>query len=160
MPSDMLVKLYELPDPGPIVKQVEAGGVRVFVPLMSQRVKVMEWVREKFGDSWAEECGACFFRQPVSCYIAVDDGKVIGFSCYVSPVKYFFGPLGVDESYRGRGIGKALTLLCLNEMKHQGFGYAIIGYVGPAKFYEECCGATVIEDSFPGVFANQLKPPK
>ncbi|MEX0750197.1 MAG: hypothetical protein WD359_05250 [Dehalococcoidia bacterium] len=33
-----------------------------------------------------------------------------------------------------------------------GYAYAIIGGVGPAEFYAKVCGATVIENSDPGVY--------
>ena len=44
--------------------------------------------------------------------------------------KAFFGPTGVDETYRGKGIGKALLLVCLHDMYAQGYAYGIIGDAG------------------------------
>jgi hypothetical protein len=37
-------------------------------------------------------------------------------------------------------------------MREMGYGYAIIGGVGPAEFYEKVCGATVISGSEVGVY--------
>ena len=39
-------------------------------------------------------------------------------------------------------------------MREMGYGYAIIGGVGPAEFYEKVCGAFVIADSEIGVYAS------
>ena len=64
----------------------------------------------------------------------------------------FFGPTGVDPAYRGKGIGKALLLKCLEAMRNEGYGYAVIGGAGPVNFYEKCCGATVILWCGLGVF--------
>jgi predicted N-acetyltransferase YhbS len=54
------------------------------------------------------------------------------------------------------GIGKALLFACLEDMKHQGFGYAIIGGVGPAEFYAKAVGAVAIEGSAPGIYRGLL----
>jgi GNAT superfamily N-acetyltransferase len=63
----------------------------------------------------------------------------------------------VDETYRGRGIGKALLLACLHDMWAQGYGYAIIGWAGPVDFYIRAVGAIVIPDSSPGIYRGMLK---
>ena len=44
------------------------------------------------------------------------------------------------------------------DMRTLGYGYAIIGAVGPSRFYERTVGATPIPDSEPGVYAGLLKP--
>lgn len=41
-------------------------------------------------------------------------------------------------------------------MRSQGYGYAIIGGVGPADFYAETVGATPIEGSDPGIYRGML----
>ena len=69
-----------------------------------------------------------------------------------------FGPVGVREDYRGRGIGKALLLASLHAMAGEKYAYAIIGWVGPIQFYAETVGATVIEGSEPGIFQGILRP--
>ena len=42
------------------------------------------------------------------------------------------------------------------EKDAEGYIYAIIGGVGPDKFYASCCGATTIEGSSPGWYRNIL----
>ena len=51
----------------------------------------------------------------------------------------------------GTRVGTALLLRCLTAMREHGYGYAIIGSVGPVAFYEKNCHATVIPDSDPGI---------
>jgi hypothetical protein len=41
-------------------------------------------------------------------------------------------------------------------MRQEGFGYAIIGGVGPADFYVKTVGAIAIEDSEPGIYRDLL----
>jgi hypothetical protein len=41
-------------------------------------------------------------------------------------------------------------------MRQAGYGYAIIGGVGPADFYVKTVGATPIEGSEPGIYRGLL----
>ncbi|MBN4669513.1 GNAT family N-acetyltransferase, partial [Pandoraea nosoerga] len=68
----------------------------------------------------------------------------------------FFGPTGVAPKSQQNGIGKALLFACLEDMRHQGFGYAIVGGVGPADFYAKAVGAVAIDDSAPGIYRGLL----
>ena len=45
------------------------------------------------------------------CFIATENGKVIGFAFYDSSAKGFFGPIGVEPTRRGERIGQALLIL-------------------------------------------------
>ena len=60
------------------------------------------------------------------------------------------------KSWCSSEIGKALLFNCLEAMKQQGYGYAIIGGVGPAEFYAKTVGAIPIEGSEPGVYRGLL----
>jgi predicted N-acetyltransferase YhbS len=92
----------------------------------------------------------------VSCFIAVKDGRITGFACHDATCRNFFGPTGVTPKARKSGIGTALLLACLEDMKQQGFGYAIIGGVGPADYYAKAVGAVLIEGSEIGVYRGLL----
>ena len=69
----------------------------------------------------------------------------------------FFGPTRVLDSEQGHGVGTALLLRCLTAMREYGYGYAIIGSVGPVEFYQKTCNATVIPDSDPGIYKDFLR---
>lgn len=153
--TDMLVKLYELP-PLPALSNAEIVLRRGLVP---EKHLVLDWVAHHFSDYWRSEVDVAFSRQPVSCFVATLAGKLVGFGCYDTTRRAFFGPTGVSETARGQGIGKALLLLCLHDMYAQGYGYAIIGGVGPVEFYEKAVGATVIEGSTPGIYRGLLRNP-
>ena len=152
MIQDMLVKLYELPDFTSLLELMEQEEITVRRPLAAEKSIVQEWVKKRFGDGWESEVNVSFSYQPVACFVAIKEGKILGFSVYDAAYRNFFGPTGVDESFRGKGIGKVLLLKALEAMKDLGYAYAIIGGVGPAAFYEKVAGAKLIEGSDPGIY--------
>ena len=153
---DMLVKLYDLPDLEPVVRRLSDQGILIRRAMPSEKHLVLAWVRRTFGAGWASECEVAFSNQPVSCFIATRSGTILGFCCYESTCRNFFGPMGVAESHRGQGIGKALTLCSLQAMAQMGYAYAIIGGVGPTDFYAKVAGAKAIEGSSPGIYRDSL----
>lgn len=151
--TDMLVKLYNLPaEKRPRLP----AGILIRKPIVPEKTLVVKWVRENFDEFWASEVEVSFSRVPISCYVAQQDQKLVGFACYDASALGYFGPTGVDEAFRGQGIGTALLLACLDEMKIKGYGYAIIGWVGPQEFYAKAVGAVAIPDSTPGLWKDWL----
>lgn len=155
--ADLLVKLYELPSVSLVLEQLKDKGVTVRRAGTWEKKQVVCWVEQTFGKFWASECDVSFSRQPVSCYLATKDGKLIGFGCYDTSMKSFFGPLGVAQDFRANSIGKGLLLQCLHTMAAIGYGYAIIGDASPPEFYEKTVKAYPIPDSSPGIYADRLK---
>ena len=153
---DMLVKLYDLPSPHEALSRLAAAGVSVRRALPPEKHTVLDWVRSTFSAAWASEADVAFARQPASCFLALRGKSLLGFACHDATCRNFFGPTGVDANARGQGIGAGLLLACLEDMRHQGFGYAIIGGVGPADFYTKIVGATPIEGSEPGIYRGLL----
>ncbi|HHW12752.1 MAG TPA: GNAT family N-acetyltransferase [Firmicutes bacterium] len=153
---DLLVKLYELPALAPLQERLLAAGIKLRHPLAFEKKAVVEWVNREFGAEWASECEVAFARQPISCFIAVQDGKIIGFACYDVTAKGFFGPTGVTAEARGQGVGRALLLAALHGLAEMGYAYAIIGGAGPVDFYRKAVGAIEIEGSEPGIYRDWL----
>ena len=158
---DMLVKLYDLPSVTPLLEKLEAENITIRRPIGPENYAVIRWINENFGPDWAGEAENAFFRSPKGVFIAVQKlpkkkAEVLGFACYDATVKGFFGPTGVREDARGKGIGAALLLATLHGMKDEGYGYGIIGGAGPVDFYKKCCGAVPIEGSSPGVYYGMV----
>ena len=154
---DLLVKLYAL-EPNPeLDARVAKAGVLVRRALAPELHIVTEWVGKTFDAGWASETAVAFARQPPSCFVATRAGKVIGFACHDATARGFFGPTGVDEAARGLGVGHALLLACLLDMRTQGYAYGIIGGAGPIEFYAKAVGAVPIEGSEPGIYADLLR---
>ena len=113
--ADLLVKLYKWkPSDRPM-----PDGVTVRRAFAAEKRLVAEWVAEHFGERWASECEISFARQPVACFIATDDLDVLGFATYDSTARGFFGPTGVMEAARKKGIGQALLRVTLQDMSDE-----------------------------------------
>jgi predicted N-acetyltransferase YhbS len=154
---DMLVNLLRLPPRDAGLEELRGAGVVVRRAQPWDLGPVREFVAGNFKQSWADEISAGLARQPVTVFVALRDGRLVGFAAYECTRKDFFGPTGVVESERGRGVGRALLLASLWGLREMGYAYAIIGGVGPAEFYERAVGARLIPDSSPGVYADPIR---
>lgn len=123
----------------------------------SEHQILLQWVGERFGQLWASEAAAALSNRPTTLFIAQHGNEIQGFCCYDATARGFVGPIGVLDSARGQGIGAALLLACLHDMRTMGYGYAIAGHVGAPDFFRKVAGAIEIPDSTPGIYANMLK---
>lgn len=156
---DYLVNLSLLqPDPA-LTQRLEADGIAIRRALAPELELATDWVRRTFGAGWAGETAVAFARQPPCCFLATQNQRLIGFACHEATARGFFGPTGVEKAARGKGIGHALLLASLLDLKAMGYAYAIIGDVGPSAFYERTVGAMPIPNSAPGIYAGLLKFP-
>ncbi len=150
--ADMLVRLYALPDQ---TKRLKDGYVVRRAAAYDKSV-ILDWISQNFPTQWASEADVAFSRQPVSCFIALHQKRLVGFACYEATCRGYFGPGGVLEAHRRQGLGMMLLLECLRSMKEMGYAYAIIGGVGPKDFYAKTVGAVEIPDSTPGIYTPPL----
>ncbi len=170
--SDMLVKLYALPDLAPVLAEQKTKGVGIRQAQPDEKHKIAEWVRKHINPNWAIGCEVALEQRPPGCYIAFEKDPshspaadpydlpseiILGFAVYDVVAKGMFGPIGVREDRQDRGIGTALLLTCLHAMAAERYAYAVIGWAGPIEWYARTVGATIIEGSEPGVFRGSLK---
>ncbi len=154
---DMLVKLYNIENDWSFIKEQEDKGIIIRKAIGPEKFKVARWVEEYFGENWAAEANCAMSNAPISCFIAVNkDSKMIGFACTDGTAPGFFGPTGVSEECRGKGTGKSLLMAALLDMKLKGYGYAIIGGVGPADFYRRAVGAEIIPGSEDSIYKTMI----
>ena len=154
---DMLVDLLRLSPLEAEMDKLRRAGLLIRRAQPWELTAVREFVAREFGQSWADEISIGFAHQPVTIYVALREGRLAGFAAYECTRKNFFGPTGVIESERGRGVGRALLLASLWGLRELGYAYAVIGGVGPAAFYERAVGARLIPDSTPGIYADPLR---
>ena len=150
---DLLVNLLKLPSLDRLID--DSINIRRAQPF--EITQVREFVEQNFSRAWADEISVGFANKPVSVVIATRRGQVIGFAGYECTRKAFFGPTGVSEKERGRGIGTALLIASLWGLRELGYVYAVIGGAGPKEFYERAVGAVEIPDSEPGIYVDLLQ---
>lgn len=154
--TDLLVRLYDLPVFEAEAK-VAAAGIVVRRAISPEAHVVLDWIAKHFGPAWVSEATHGLAQSPITVWIAVRDRKMLGFACHDTTAKAFFGPTGVDEAERGKGIGEALLINTLKGMREAGYGYAVIGDPGPVAFYQKRLDALDIPNSKPGVYAGMLR---
>lgn len=154
---DMLVKLYDLPELEPALAEQLRSGVRIRRGLAPEKHVALAWIRQHFSEFWVSEADVAFAANPSTIFLAHQGDRLLGFACYDTTHKNFFGPTGVDEAERGRGIGTALLLAALHDMRAAGYMYGIIGWAGPVAYYERAVAAAVIpETEPPGSYRGML----
>lgn len=150
---DLLVNLYSIKN-----KTFELSkNIIIKRAIPPEKSKIVKWVKDNFTDGWASECDVSFSPPPPRCFIALRDGSIIGFCCYDATAKGFLGPIGVLESMRAGGVGKALLLTTLKQMLYDGYAYAIIGWAGPVDFFKKTAGAIEIPPSDDSIYKDILK---
>jgi len=143
--GDMIVNLY-LKD---IWRTENLFHTRCVFP--SDKKRVLAFVENEFPNEkgWLLEIDHAMHEG--KCYISVLDNEILGFACFDCSGKGYFGPFGVAEKHRGKGVGTELLYACFEAMKFVGYGYAVIGWVDETAkdFYVKAASATYIPYSEP-----------
>jgi GNAT superfamily N-acetyltransferase len=147
----------KLPDIRESELNLNQRGILFRRPIAPELHLVSEWVKINFSAYWASEVQVAFAAKPISCLIAQQDNEIIGFACYDTTARGFFGPTGTKVEERGKGIGKILIVKALEALKEMGFAYAIIGGVGPVTYYEQTVGAKLIEGSEINIYEHLIR---
>lgn len=155
--SDMLVKLYDLTDLASHMQRMAEQGITIRRSLPMEIEPVRAWVQKHFNVMWMGEATVSMCKQPSGLWLAQDGEKIVGFACMEAVAPAYFGPTGVKESYRKRGIGGALLVRSLHGLREQGHAYAFIGAAGPTDYYEKVVGAIPIPGSKPGIYAGAIR---
>lgn len=154
---DLLVNLLKLPPLEPVILDMNNVNIIVRRAQPFEITPALEFIEREFSVAWADEISVGFANKPVSVYIAIAEKEIVGFAAYECTRRSFFGPTGIADGMRGRGIGKALLLASLWGLREMGYVYGIIGRAGPVEFYEKTVGASVIPDSDVGIYVDLLK---
>lgn len=149
--QDMIVGVTNLP-----AYEVHEG-VKLKKAFIGDKQAVLDFVAENFESNWVCEAERAIMND--TCFIATENGKILGFSCYDATAKGFFGPIGVTKASRGKAVGKALLIRTLEAMRDFGYGYAIIGWSNnSAGFYENTIDAKFIPNGEieNSIYANMI----
>lgn len=142
--GDMIVGLTSLPD------YEIPEGVKIKRAFPGDKEAILNFIKENFNSGWAGEAEHSLLQSPGKCFVATENGKLLGFACYDAAAKGFFGPIGILPSERNRKLGAVLLIRTLEAMREYGYAYAIIGWVNTAEqFYRKTVGADYIKNGNP-----------
>src|SRR5437764_11163633 len=122
---DMLVNLLTLPPVEPLIDGLRAGAVVVRRAQAFEITPVRQFIEKNFAITWADETSVGFANKPVSVFIAHRAEQILGFAAAECTRRAFFGPTGVLEAEREKGIGKALLVAGVHALREMGYVYVI-----------------------------------
>lgn len=149
--GDMIVNLKDLPE----IKI--SDSIKIKRAFVGDKEAILSFIDKNFQKTWVCEAEHALMADVSKCFIATENGEILGFACYDSSAKGFFGPIGILKERRGEQIGQALLVRTLEAMKEYGYWYAIIGWVSDAEsFYRKTVGAEFIKGGNPenSVYSN------
>src|SRR4051812_7076758 len=111
---DMLVNLLNLKSANALLEQLEEKGFTLRRAQAFELTRLRTFIEANFSSAWADEAQVGFANKPVSVFIATRESKIVGFAAYECTRRDYFGPTGVSEDERGKGLGTALLLLSLH----------------------------------------------
>jgi len=129
---------------------------------------VLGWIDGAFGGTWSSEAAAG------GAWLARDADGLAGFCAFdARNVRYpwlrawrdrpevgLFGPLGVAERARGRGLGAVLLHAALFALRERGYREALVPAVGAPgliEFYERHASARVVETFSPFAWQRRAR---
>lgn len=152
--GDMIVGLTKLPTYSLL------EGLKMKHAFVGDKEAILKFVEDNFHKSWVYEVECTLMQETGKCFIVTENGKILGFACYDSAAKGFFGPIGVVPDKQKRNIGKALLIRTLEAMREKGYAYAIIGWVSEEaeQFYRKTVNAEYIPQGSPenSVYSNMI----
>ncbi len=151
---DLMAKLATTSTP---VSEDRTGSRYVFRPYRpGERDEVLAFIRSNFPGRWTHEAAEAIDAgmRPEDLMLALDlaDGAVVGFSRVyddtspiLGPGVYWrdlmgrkpggLGPIGVDSSRRGAGLGLGLLSHCVRELRSRGVETMVIDWTDLIDFY-------------------------
>lgn len=127
------------------IARLAREGITIRRAASSDAALLGEFFQHDFGEDWKYEAGLGLANSPPSLHLAIERGAIIGFSAHSTQNREwgFFGPMGTTPAARGKGVGRAVLWLCLNDLRAAGHRAAVIPWVGPISFYHRWAGARV-----------------
>jgi GNAT superfamily N-acetyltransferase len=107
-----------------------------------ERAPLLDWIGRAFAPVWAQEAARALDGPRRALHVALQHNVPVAFAAADGNNQGlgWFGPAGTDPAHRGRGLGEALLLACLEDVR--GLPEAgVIAWIGPKAFYARAVGA-------------------
>jgi hypothetical protein len=125
-----------------LADRARARGYEVRRVGRRERELLLRVASEAFAPAWAFELGRAMDQDPPAVFGAWKGGQPIAFAAHDANNSGlgWFGPAGTLTAHRGQGLGEALLLACLLDVREKPEG-GVIAWIGPREFYEKAAGA-------------------
>jgi len=120
-------------------------GYAFTIPDQEQREGVIDWIHSNFGPLYSHEASEAFRHDIPSLWLAYKGDEIVGFSSYGTSELNWFGPIGVIESERRKGVGSVLLYKALMGMKEEGRRIALIS-CHPHLFFSQIPSIRSVRD--------------
>jgi predicted N-acetyltransferase YhbS len=140
---DYVIDLHAFRTPRRVAKlekEILDGNTTIRLAEPGEKERIREFVAGKSGFNWSFEAARAIGPKGSGVWIAEDAGEIIAFSVFGSLEHHWFGPIGVDEARRKRGLGSVLLFRTLESMKDLGIPRAIVPWTGHLFFYSQVPG--------------------
>ena len=111
---------------------------------MNDRGPLLDWVARAFAPVWAHEVARALDgpRRAVHAAWPLAGGDPVAFAAADGNNQGlgWFGPAGTDPAHRGKRLGEALLVRCLEDVRGLPEG-GVIAWIGPKEFYRKTVGA-------------------
>ncbi|MDB4964574.1 MAG: GCN5-related N-acetyltransferase [Myxococcales bacterium] len=122
------------------ITDVEGYAIHRVEP--AERASLLGWIASRFAPVWAFEVARALDGPRRAVHAAWRAGTPVAFAAADGNNQGlgWFGPAGTDPAHRGRRLGEALLVRCLEDVR--GLPDAgVIAWIGPKMFYAKTVGA-------------------
>jgi len=126
------------------IEKLQQENIEVARAKPDDKEELLQFIAGEW-ELWTNELNMAFRSEPPALHIVRHEGKIRAFSSYDgnNVGTGWFGPMGTDPSFRGKGMGSILLKLCLADMKEQGLKKSTIPWVAPVGFYSHYANARI-----------------
>ena len=129
---------FRYPNVKEIEEKLESEEIRIVQLSTSYITPFLEFLRESMPEDWYRHARELLLHdRKRQIFVAVKGKEVVGYCQFWDGEGYewympgsHFGPFGVREDMRGRGIGTILLYNCLKKMKEYGIHNAFVLWTG------------------------------
>ncbi len=124
------------------LRPIDVTGYDIRRVDQTDRAALLDWIARSFAPVWAFEVGRAADGPRRAVHAAWQNGTPVAFAAADGNNQGlgWFGPAGTDPAHRGKRLGEALLVRCLEDVR--GLPEAgVIAWIGPKPFYAKTVGA-------------------
>jgi len=124
------------------LRMIDVTGYDIRRVDLTQRQELLDWIAGKFAPVWAFEVARAADGPRHAVHAAWQNGQPVAFAAADGNNQGlgWFGPAGTGPAHRGKRLGEALLVRCLEDVR--GLPEAgVIAWIGPKEFYRKTVGA-------------------